>query len=328
MRKAQYEIRGPVPQDVISTVEFELPPPGPGQVLVQVLAAPINPSDILTLTGQYGSLPPLPAVGGNEGVGRIAALGPEVTGLAPGQRVLLPAGAGTWTSHLLADARRLVPLPAEGDIRQLAMLSINPPTALVMLRDFVKLKPGDFVLQNAANSAVGAYVNQLAATLGIKVVNIVRRQSAVAAVQRDGGELVLVDGDDLPKRVASLCGKASARLALDAVGGAATARLALCMAEDGLVLNYGALSGEPCHMPPLALVFRSVTLRGFWLARWFRTTPSNQVRDTYAELTQLIAQGRLHARVQASYGLSQIKQAVAQAAAGERDGKVLIEPEA
>jgi len=79
--RAQYEQRGPVLQDVIHAVEAEPPQLHPGQVLVEVLAAPINPSDILTLTGDYGMLPPLPAVAGNEGVGRVAELGPEAEGV-------------------------------------------------------------------------------------------------------------------------------------------------------------------------------------------------------------------------------------------------------
>ena len=75
-----------------------------GQVLLQVLAAPINPSDVLTLTGQYGTLPPLPAIGGNEGVGKVVAHGPGVTAPPIGQTVLLPAGAGTWATHVVAEA--------------------------------------------------------------------------------------------------------------------------------------------------------------------------------------------------------------------------------
>src|SRR5690606_31785893 len=119
MLKAEYQRRGPVPQDVIEAVEFQLPALAAGQVRVKVLAAPINPSDVLTLTGEYGMLPPLPAVGGNEGVGRVEELGPEVSNLKVGQIVLLPVGCGTWTSHLNAPANKLIPLP-EADPQQLA----------------------------------------------------------------------------------------------------------------------------------------------------------------------------------------------------------------
>src|SRR3989338_5722999 len=106
MLKAQYQTRGPVPQDVIDAVALQLPAPAAGQVRVKVLAAPINPSDVLTLTGEYGILPPLPAIGGNEGVGRVDALGAEASNLKVGQMVLLPVGCGTWVSHLNAQANK------------------------------------------------------------------------------------------------------------------------------------------------------------------------------------------------------------------------------
>lgn len=325
MRKAEYQQRGPVPQDVIDAVEFELPPPAAGQALVKVLAAPINPSDVLTLTGEYGMLPPLPAVGGNEGVGRIEALGPEVGSLKVGQTVLLPAGCGTWTTHLMAAANKLIPLP-DADPQQLAMLTVNPPTAYLMLREFVDLQPGDWVIQNVANSGVGSYLIQLAKLRGLKMVNVVRRESAVAGVQAEGGDVVLVDGPDLHKRVREATGGAAIRLGIDAVGGRATDHLASCLAEGGTLVNYGMMSGEPCQLSPASSVFRDITLRGFWLARWFRNaSPADQMK-VYGELTQLIASGKLHARIAATYDVSEIKQAVAAAASGERDGKILIVP--
>jgi NADPH:quinone reductase-like Zn-dependent oxidoreductase len=154
MLKAQYDRRGSVPHEVIRAVPLELPPPAAGQALVAMLAAPINPSNLLTLTGEYAVLPPLPAVGGSEGVGRIAALGEDVDGLSVGQLVLLPRGSGTWVTHLLAEARSLVPLPEVADPLQLAMLTVNPPTASLMLSEYVPLVAGEWVIQNVANSGV------------------------------------------------------------------------------------------------------------------------------------------------------------------------------
>jgi NADPH:quinone reductase-like Zn-dependent oxidoreductase len=326
MKRAQYATRGPVPQDVIEAVEFRLAPPAAGQALIEVLAAPINPSDVLQLTGQYGHLPPLPAVGGNEGVGRVAALGPGVDEVRVGQTVLLPPGSGTWTTHLIAEARRLRALPDKADARQLAMLTVNPPTALLMLEEFVTLAPGDWVIQNAANSAVGGYLVQIAESRGLKTVNVVRRESAVASVRELGGEVVLVDDDELPKRVAEATGKAKIRLGIDAVGGAATDRLARCLHEGATLVNYGAMSGEACQVSPASFVFRDITLRGFWLSRWLRLATPQQQAAVFGKLAQLIASGKLKARIQASYGIEQIKQAVAAAAAGERDGKIMLEP--
>ena len=324
--KAQYTRRDPDPQSVIEAVPFERPVPAAGQALVAVLAAPINPSDVLTLTGEYGILPPLPAVGGNEGVGRVVELGPDTQGPAVGQTVLLPAGIGTWASHVLAPVAKLVPLPNGADPQQLAMLTVNPPTASLLLGNFVDLKPGDWVVQNAANSGVGSYLVQLARQRGLKTVNIVRRESAVAGVEALGADVVLVDGEDLAARVKAVTHDASIKLGVDSVGGSATLRLAACLGEGGIVVNYGALSGDACKVSPRELVFRDITLKGFWLARWFRITPAAQQHALLAELAGLIAAGKLKAPIQATYDLMQIKQAVAAAAAGERQGKIMIVP--
>ena len=326
MKRAQYAQRGPVPQDVIEAVAFDPPPLAPGQARVQVLAAPINPSDVLTLTGQYGLLPPLPAVGGNEGVGRVVELGAGTPGPAVGQTVLLPVGIGTWSSHVVTEAARLMPLPNEADPQQLAMMTVNPPTALLMLDRFVSLSPGDWVIQNAANSGVGAYLIQLARLRGLKTINLVRRESAVAGVRGLGGDAVLVDGDKLARRVAEATGGAPVRLGIDAVGGAATDRLAQCLAEGAVLVNYGAMSGEPCQVSPASFVFRDITLKGFWLSRWFKQAAPEQRMKVFGEVAGLIAQGKLHARVQATYPLERIREAVAAAAAGEREGKILVVP--
>lgn len=324
--QAQYSQRGPDPVAVIEAIEVELAAPAAGQVLVEVLASPINPSDLLTLSGVYGVLPDLPAVAGNEGVGRVAALGPDVHGLSIGQTVLLPLGAGTWASHLLARAAELVPLPDGADPRQLAMLAINPPTAALLLSDIVKLQAGDWVIQNAANSAVGSYLIKLAAERGIRTVNVVRRESALPGLKAAGAEFMLVDGDDLARRVRQLTGGAEIRLAIDAVGGAATERLAGCVANGGTVVNYGVMSGEPCRIMPTHLIFRGVQLTGFWLATWYARASAEQRAALYGDLTRRIARGELQAPVAASYDIRDIKQAVAAAASGERDGKVLITP--
>jgi NADPH:quinone reductase-like Zn-dependent oxidoreductase len=325
MLKAEYKTRGPVPQDVIEAVELQLPPIGTGQVLVKVLAAPINPSDVLTLTGEYGMLPPLPAIGGNEGVGEVLEVAADVGNLKVGQTVLLPVGCGTWRTHLIAEARQLIPLPS-ADPQQLAMLTVNPPTAYLMLRDFVDLQPGDWVIQNAANSGVGSYLIQLAKIRGLKTVNVVRRDSAVAAVQAEGGDVVLVDGPDLPKRVREATGGAPVKLGIDAVGGASTDHLASSLAEGGVLVNYGRMSGEPCQINPGSFVFRDVTLKGFWLARWFRQATPQQQMQLFGELIQLIASGKLKARIAATYDISRIKEAVTAAAGGERDGKIVLVP--
>jgi len=323
---ALYKQRGPVPQDVIEAVEFDLPELAGGQVLVEVLAAPINPSDVLTLTGEYGTLPPLPAVGGNEGVGRVLEVGADVSNLKSGQTVLLPVGCGTWTTHLVADAKALMALPEGADPRQLSMLTVNPPTASLLLGSIVDLEPRGWVIQNTANSAVGGYVVQLAKARGLRTINVVRRESARAGVEALGADIVLVDGDDLAARVKEATTGSAIALGIDAVGGMATERLAQCLSPGGTLVNYGAMSGEPCAISPGSLIFRGISLRGFWLARWFKVASAEERTQVFGELVGLIAAGKLAAPIQATYGIDRIKDAVAAAAAGERSGKILVTP--
>ncbi len=324
MLKAQYHTRGPIPQDLIEAVPFDKPDLEEGQVLLEMLAAPINPSDVLTLTGQYGILPPLPAIGGNEGVAKVVEHGPGVSEPAIGQTVLLPVGIGTWATHMVADAKGLVDLPNGVDPVQLSMITVNPPTASLMLSEFVDLKAGDWVIQNAANSGVGAYLIALAKLRGLKTVNVVRRESLVEPLLAAGADVVLVDGKDLAKQVKSATGGAVMKLGIDAVGGSATARMGEALSDGATLVNYGAMSGESCVMPPTVIIFKDITVRGFWLAKWFRTSTPVQQQELYASLIGLIAKGQLSAPVHATYPVKDIKKAVAVAASGQRDGKVIV----
>lgn len=324
MLKAEYQQRGPVPQDVIQAIEFEAPELQDGEVFLELQASPINPSDVLTLTGLYGILPPLPAIGGNEGVAKVVSLGSNVTGLVEGQSVLLPVGIGTWSTHLVAPAKKLIPLPEGADPQQLSMLSINPPTASLMLSEFADLKPGDWVIQNAANSAVGNYLIQLAKLRGLRTINIVRRESLIKPLQDIGADLVLVDGDDLPKRVRKATEKADIKLAIDAVGGAASNRLADCLASQGTLVNYGMMSGEAAQVSSANLIFKDITVKGFWLALWFQQATKEAQQKLYNELAMLIATGKLSAPIDKVFKVADIKEAVAYAAQGERNGKVLV----
>ncbi len=307
------------PTDVLHVQETATPEPQDGQSTVQVLRSPINPSDWIQVAGHYGVRPDLPATAGNEGLGRVTS------GPMAGQLVLLPAGTGAWVTEVICETAGLVPLP-EGDLDQLSMLAINPATAYLLLSDFVELSSGDWIIQSAANSAVGTYVNQLAKARGINVLNIVRRESAVGPMQDAGCEHVLVDGKDLPERVKAATNKAPVKLALDAVAGETLGRLADCLGTGATLVNYGAMSGAPAQFQAGAMIFRDVTLRGFWLVHWFSRASRERRMQVYGDLTRLVASGELYAPVAAHFTLDQITDAVAMAMAGKRDGKVMLAP--
>lgn len=315
------------PWDVAELIDLPDPgAPGEGEVLLDVEACPINPADLLQFEGKYGAAPPpLPVMAGGEGVGIVRMAGAGVSHLKPGDRVLLLfAGRGNWRESLIAKAARLFPLPP-ADPLQLAMLTVNPPTAMLMLQNFVALAAGEWVIQNAANSGVGHSVIVLAKRRGLRNIAVVRRTELAAELKQLGADAVLVDGPDLADQVAAVTGKDSRpKLAIDAVAGEATGRLAQALAEGGVVVNYGMLSGQPCTMPPGDVVFRDIALRGFWLARWFSSAKPEEIHQTYAGLIGLIADGTIHVDVEATYPLQQIREALAHAAREGRKGKVLL----
>jgi len=314
------------PAEVIELVDAEDPgAPGEGEVLIDVIACPINPADVLMLEGLYGASPPkLPLTPGAEGLGRVAQAGAGVKHVKPGDLVLVP-GPGCWRERVRAPAKAVWALRSKADPHQLAMLRVNPATAYLMLHDYVPAKAGSWVIQNAANSGVGHCLIRLAKQAGVKSINVVRRESLVAPLKAYGADVVLLDGPDLDQRARAATGGAPLPLAVDAVGGTATQRLARCVDEKGVVVNYGLLSGEPCAMDSRDTVFRDVSLRGFWLRRWFGETPPAEIAALYAKLAALIEDGTLEVAVEKVYPLAKIKDAVAHAARAARSGKILLE---
>ena len=179
---------------------------------------------------------------------------------------------------------------------------------------------------NAANSGVGRYVIQLAAAQGAKSINIVRRPELVDELKAMGAEAVIVEGPGMAKAVREITGGEPLKLGLDAIGGDATLALGDCLTSDGVVVNYGLLSGEPCKLSSAATIFHDVSLRGFWLARWFRTAPIGERMSVMTEIGGRLATGELSAAIDSTYDLDHIGDALARAMEGGRDGKVLITP--
>lgn len=303
----------------------DAPAPGPGEVLVDVEAFPINPVDLLTIAGEYATRPPLPAVPGSEALGRVVAVGDGVGHVAPGARIIMMSREN-WVQRKIIRAGEAVPVGVEADPAQLAMLKINPPTAYLMLTRYRELAPGDWVMQNAANSAVGHYLIGLARARGVRTINVVRRSALVAELEARGADEVLVDGPDLADRVRAIVGDGALALGIDAIAGDATGRLARCLDEGGVVVNYGMLSGSPCAVDPHDVVFRGITLTGFWLVKFLGTMSGEERTALYRELAGHVADGDLAADVEAVYPLEEIREALGHAAREGRDGKILVTP--
>jgi NADPH:quinone reductase-like Zn-dependent oxidoreductase len=310
------------PAEVLKVVDIpDVGAPAEGEVVIALEASPINMSDLLMISGRYGYRPKLPSVMGTEGVGRVVAVGSGVKHLKPGDRTLVPYPAPAWAERIKTDASRLRPLP-NGDIHQFAMLGINPPTAYLMLTDFVTLAPGSWVIQNSANSGVGRALIPIAKSLGLKTVNVVRREDVVAEIKAIGGDVVLVDGPDLAKRVAVETGKAPIALALDGVGDTSTTNLLGCLTEKGVHVFYSTISGKPSVVPAAQFIFRDLSMRGFWLANWFNGAKPDQITRMYDRLAPLVASGAISTPVAGTYRFSEIADAVA--VASKNRGKALF----
>lgn len=307
-------------------IDADPPEPAAGQALVALEAAPINPSDLLLIRGRYGHRPALPAVLGTEGVGRISAVGPGVDPGRIGERVLiLPTlQHGTWQDQVAIDQGDAIPVDAEADILQLAMLGVNPITADLLLRSFVDLPPGAWIGQTGATSAVGHYVIALAQRAGVRTLNVVRRPEAAAALVELGADAVVVSGPDLDVQVRKALGDERLSLLLDPVAGDVIAELTPWLAHGGTLVSYGGVSGAPVVVPPADIIFRDLHVRGFWQKRWMDTTPRDEIAAAYAPLAALVADGTLRAPVAATYPLEQYQDALVHATRTEGAGKVLF----
>jgi NADPH:quinone reductase-like Zn-dependent oxidoreductase len=308
--------------DPAAGLEFrELPEParpGPSQVLVGVEYSPINFSDILVAQGLYPLHPELPSVIGNEGAGRVLEVGAGVSNLRVGDRVFLPIGSFTWRERMLVNADGMVALPADADPQQLAMLSINPPTAHLLLETYVQLQPDDWIAINAANSAIAHWIVSFAKQKGVKTLGLVRRAEAVSTAREAGCELVLLDDDNAPRKMVEMLGEKRPRLALDAVSGDATGRLAKLLGPGGTLVAYAAPSFAAMAVSPFEVIFNDLTVRGFSLGN---PAFAGQIPSAIMKAATMVASGEIAIPLAATYRLEEIDAAIAHQARG---GKVLL----
>jgi len=321
---AVYETHGN-PADVLRVESRSWPAPSSGEAVVETRAAPINPADLNQIEGKYPIRPELPATPGFEGAGVVVDLGTKVTNVAVGDLVILPHNVGTWRDAVVVKAEDLVPVPAGIEPVDAAMLKINPMTAWRLLHDYVDLKKGDWLIQNAANSAAGRAVIQIAHELGYKTVNVVRRAELIDELRTEGGDLVLVDGENLRDEVKGATGGAPIRLGLNAVGGESALRLANCLAPGSTLVTFGAMSLQPLKIPNGLLIFKDLRFRGIWINKWYDNATKEQRMEAFRPLFEMAKRGLLKTKVEKAYPLSEAKVAVAHAAQGKRGGKIILE---
>ncbi len=316
------------PESSLKLVECEDETPGLEEVVIHVDAVGMHIADSLTARGTE-KLKEAPCIPGFEGVGTVKKLGSEAKELKEGDKVLLPMGTGAMTQQIKLPASLLtkVPEPYAPD-EQLALITVNGFTAYFLLRDYLKLNEGDWIIQNAANSNVGRYLIALAKEEGVKTLNIVRRESLYPELIALGATEVILDTDHENEEILENIRSKNIKLGIDAVAGPATEQLAKSIEDEGLIINYGTVTKEMCHISFWSLFRKKITLRGMSTLNGFETRTKKRVKDIHQNLAVMANQSLLQTKIAATYGIEDYLKAYdhIDRTGTERDGKVVLLP--
>lgn len=327
MKAARFDAFG-APAEVLRVVDLPDPEPGPGEVRVRMIASPVNPSDLLTIRGKYGVVPPLPFVPGYEGVGVVDRAGPGLVGrLLVGRRVaVLNQAGGNWAEYVTLPALRVVPVSGDLADEQVASFFINPATALGMVRHVLRVPRGAWLLQSAAGSTLGRMIIRLGRHDGFRTINVVRRPEAMEELRRLGGDAVISSGDGpIGEQVRRIAGEGGVKFAVDPVGGETGSGVFDSLGEDGRMLVYGTLDQNPLRIDPRRMIAGKRVVEGFYLGHWAAGRPKWKMIALFRQISALIRAGVLATEPGRRFPLDAIGDAARQAEEPGRRGKGLIE---
>jgi NADPH:quinone reductase len=321
MRCVAYNSFG-VPDEVLHLAERPVPEPGRGEIRVRMTLSPIHNHDLWTIRGEYGVKPPLPAIGGTEAAGIVDKLGEGVTAPAVGQRVAAGSVVGGWAEYFLARAAAVVPVPDAISDEVACQLSAMPLSAMMALEE-LGVRPGQWMIQNAATGAVGKTLAMIAKARGVHVVNVVRRSAGVAELAALGiGNAVSSAEAGWQKRVGALTGGAPIVAALDSVGGEESGQLLHLLGEGGQLMTFGAMANQPMVVDPGDLIFKQTTIKGFWAAKLGSGPRRAEIPRAIGEIVRLAATGELKLTVEKAYPLEKSTEAARASMQPGRTGKI------
>ncbi|WP_371155828.1 zinc-binding dehydrogenase [Jannaschia sp. 2305UL9-9] len=325
MKAATHDTFGD-PGDVVALTEVETPVPTAGQVLVRMMLSPIHNHDLWTIRGNYGYKPDLPgAIGGSEAIGRVEAVGEDVDQTLVGKRVAIAGVHGTWAEYFTAPAAGLLPLPDMISDTVGAQIIAMPFSAISLL-ETLRARKGDWIIQTAANGAVGKIMAVLAKSRGLNLLNLVRREDAVAELQALGMDNVLSTSDAGWKDAAQkLIGEGGAASAIDSVGGDIAGDLVDLLGTDGELVVFGTATGAPMPLSSGALIMKHITVRGFWGSRVSAEMAPEDRTRLITELVTLAATGELTLDADGIHPLGKVGEALTAAQTPGRSGKVLLQ---
>ncbi|GAB5448089.1 alcohol dehydrogenase catalytic domain-containing protein [Gymnodinialimonas sp.] len=306
--------------------EVPRPKPGVGEVLVRVAASPINPSDLAMLAGEYGLRWPYPLIPGLEGSGVVVEAGSGVLGrMAVGKNVALVGETqGLWAEYVVVPANRVLPLPKEVSLGVGASSFVNPMTALALVSEVRKAKQWS-AISTAAGGALGAMIRRRGKEKGVKIINIVRKAAQVEALKDEGARFVLDEtAADFDAELAELCKDLRCKMAFDAVGGALTYRVGQALRGGGQILVYGGLAGEAAQVHPGTMIFKGLTVKGFWLSEWLSRKKAPELLLMTREVTKGLKSGFAQTKVARHVPLELGASAPEAYAGNMSGGKILI----
>ncbi|MDR7300375.1 NADPH:quinone oxidoreductase family protein [Haloactinomyces albus] len=312
------------PKEVLRLDERPDPRPGPGQIVVRVLASPINFPDVLLCRGEYQQKPDLPFTPGVELCGEVVELGAGVTGLSPGERVIggavLPHGG--FAELAVMDANRAFPAPEALSHAQAASLFIGYQTGWFGLHRRAALQPGETLLVHAAAGGVGSAAIQLGKAAGARVIGVVGGEKK-AEVARQLGADVVVDrhSEDFVGVVKEATGGNGADVVYDPVGGETYTRSTKCIAFEGRILIIG-FAGGTIPTPGLnhALI-KNYSIVGLHWGLYSERDPES-VRQAHAELASLAEKGAVRPLVSETLPLDRLAEGVQRVGDGHTVGRV------
>ena len=312
------------PAEELHDVEVQILEPEAGQVRIKLILSPVHNHDLLLIRGEYGYRPELPMIAGSEGLGTIDKIGPGVTGMRVGERVAVSDVAGVWADYFVVEADKIIAIPdkvPDGLAAQLVGMPLSAITAL----DELDAKSEDWILVNAANGAVGRTIAQIAVGRGLNVANIVNRIGAKQDLEAQGIKNIFVLDDDNAwiDAVRNTIGKARVAGGIDMVSGPMAGQLASLISQGGKLLSFGAMSGQPMQLNPGDLIFKQISVYGFWNLLEQKQMPPARRKKLIDELMRLAVSGQLKLPVSKKFTLDHAADAAA-ASAAKRNGKVMI----
>ena len=330
MRAIQFDRYGE-PIQVLALREVPRPEPGDEEVRVRILASPVNPSDLLFLRGLYaGVQPSFPAPAGFEGVGLVDAPGRRTRGFVPGQRVAVLNGkGGNWAEYAVVPENSLFLVPDDLSTEQVASFFINPASAIAMVRHVLAVPRGQWLLQSAAGSELGHMIIKLARHDGFRTINVVRRRASVTELKHLGADAVIASEEGpVDEQVRGIVGTQGVKYAIDPVAGETGTQIYQSLSDEGRMLVYGSLTGEPIRVgaDPRFILAGHRILEVFWLGEWLKEQNGAEVHRLFEEIVALMREGILGTTRALTFPLDEIGAAVKQAEAPGRQGKVLLVP--